>query len=220
MAPVDGLIVVRSTATSNVERVPVDTLTINDISRAIQSDGNYVRTSQRMSVQRQITVNTSIRLTNAMTGVVQSSYSTPKSQKDKARPGFLVGDNMAEADLPAGAEVVQNLLEEQVIDFVGEIVGTHKRGAAVRISTSGNPDCQAGVRYLDSESWSAALESFRRAIDADPSDHRALFGAGVACEMMGRNDDALSYYEKAVGLNGAAMYGQAARRVRNNRNSS
>jgi len=214
MAPVDGLIVVKSTATSNVERVPVDTLTLNDISRAIQSDGNYVRTSQRMSVQRQITLNTSIRLTNAMTGVVQATYSTPKSQTDKARPGFLVGDNMAEANLPPGAEVVQQLLETQAEEFVGAIVGVEASGRPVTIRASGNADCQAGVRYLESESWSMALDAFRRAINANSQDHQALYGAGVACEKLGRYDDALRYFEKAVGLNGSSTYTDAVRRVR------
>ncbi len=217
MAPVDGLIVVKATATSNVERVPVDTFAINDISRAIQTDGEYVRTSQRMSVQRQITVNASMRLTNAMTGEVQASYSSPRSQTDKARPGFLAGDNMAEADLPPGAEVVQKLLEDQVAEFVGEIVGTEVRDRGIRIRASDNPDCQAGVRYVASESWSTALGAFERAIEADPTDHRALFGAGVACEMMHRYDDALDYYEKAVGLDDSSVYAEAVRRVRRKR---
>jgi len=196
----------------------VDTFTFNDISRAIQSDGKYTRTSQRMSVQRQITVSTSIRLTNAMTGVVQSSFSAPKSQTDKSRPGLFVGENMAEADLPAGAVVIENLLEEQVIQFVGEVVGTHKRGEPERISASANPDCRAGVRYLESESWSAALDAFERAIAADPGDHRALFGAGVACEMTNRNDEAIKYYERAVGLSDSSAYARALRRVRSNDN--
>jgi hypothetical protein len=213
MAPVDALLVVKATATSNVERVPVDTFTINDISRAIATDGKYVQTSPRMSVQRQITVNTSMRLTNAITGVVHDSYSSPRSQADMARPGFLVGDNMSEANLPPGGEVVQKLLDQQVEEFVAQIVGAEVDGRAVAIAASNNKDCQMGVRLLAGESWSQALAAFQRAIAANPADHHAQFGAGVASEKLGRLSEALQYYEAALALKGSANYVEAVRRV-------
>jgi len=218
LLPVDAFLVVKSRAAAKVEQVPADTFTIDDVSRAIQSDGNYVRTSQRMSVQRQIEVESSFRLTDAQTGGVHDTYRSTKSQADKARPGFFAGENMAEANLPAAAKVVEDLLERQVEEFIGQLVGIEARGRSMAIAASNNADCKLGVRYLNSESWPEALDAFNRAIAANPSDVQAQFGAGVAAEQMGRYDEALRYYDAALRLKNSPDYSEAVKRVRGKMN--
>lgn len=214
MLPVDALLVVKSTANSKVERVAADTFSIGDISTAIRTEGRVVETSQRQSVARTITVNTSFRLTNATTGQVVDSYSSPKSKRDKARPGFIVGQDMAEADLPPGHELVFNMVENQVQEFLGQLVGVERATAPVRIAASQSKDCQMGVRYLNSQSWGEALDAFKRALSENPSDVQANFGAGVACEMMGQNGEALPYYQAAQRQSSSSVYADAVKRVR------
>lgn len=214
MLPVDALLVAKSTANSKVERVTADTFSIGDISRAIRTDGRVVETSEKQSVARTISVTTSFRLTNATTGQVVDSYSSPKSQRDKARPGFIVGQDMSEADLPPGHELVHRMVEAQVQEFLGQLVGVERPSAPVRIAASQSKDCQMGVRYLNSQSWGDALESFKRALAENPSDLQASFGAGVASEMMGQNGEALTYYQAAQRQSSSSVYADAVKRVR------
>ena len=214
MAPVDALLVVKAMANTSLERVPQETFSVGDISRAISSEGRYVDTSQRMSVQRTITVSSSFRMTNAASGLVHDSYTAPGSKIDKAKPGFIAGNNMAEADLPPGGEVVQGLLDKQVEQFVGRLIGAETKGAPMTIRPSSNPSSVEGVRLLNSQSYPEAFSAFQRALVADPNDHQSAFGAGVACEMMGRYDEALAHYQNAQRLKGDSKYAEGVVRVR------
>ena len=67
----------------------------------------------------------------------------------------------------------------------------------VEAVSSSNPACTQGVRLLRGEMYDEALSRFRDALAARPNDHRAAFGAGVACEASGRYDQALHYYRMA-----------------------
>lgn len=66
------------------------------------------------------------------------------------------------------------------------------------VQSSTNGDCKRGVSYLAMQRWSDAAAAFRLALDADPDDHHALFGLGVAREQDGDPCDAAASYEAAV----------------------
>lgn len=84
------------------------------------------------------------------------------------------------------------------------------------VQSSMNGDCKRGVSFLAMEHWSSAAEAFQLALDADPDDHRALFGLGVAREQDGEPCAAAASYEKAVLLTKARKqsYLDAERRAR------
>ena len=71
-----------------------------------------------------------------------------------------------------------------------------------------------GVKLLRAEMYEEALASFRAALAVDSGDHRAAFGAGVACEAMGQCDSALSFYKQACVGAGSRVYMVARDRMK------
>ncbi|MCH7870560.1 MAG: tetratricopeptide repeat protein [Planctomycetes bacterium] len=63
-----------------------------------------------------------------------------------------------------------------------------------------------------------ALAAFRQALADNRNDHQAAFAAGVACEVLGRYDDALRYYRQACSARNSRRY--LAARDRMNRYGS
>jgi len=61
--------------------------------------------------------------------------------------------------------------------------------------------------------YPGALASFRRAIDAAPGDHAALYNAGVVCEAMGDLRRANRFYRRAARLSDNSTYRTARDRV-------
>ena len=67
---------------------------------------------------------------------------------------------------------------------------------------------------LRAEDFGTSVAMFQAAWGANPNDHRAAYGAGIACESSGRYDDALKWYKR--GLVGAdrATYREARERMK------
>jgi tetratricopeptide (TPR) repeat protein len=60
---------------------------------------------------------------------------------------------------------------------------------------------EEGAKALDERRFGDALESFTTAAAVLPRDPSLCFGAGMAAFMLGRNDDAQAWFEKALKLN-------------------
>lgn len=55
-----------------------------------------------------------------------------------------------------------------------------------------------GRAYYGSGRFSKALEQFTRALDLDPANHYAHFGAGLCLQRLGRLDEALGHLKMAA----------------------
>jgi Tfp pilus assembly protein PilF len=87
------------------------------------------------------------------------------------------------------------------IEMIEGVIGSADADIQIyEVTASSNEDCRRGVKYLDMEHWSEAAEAFRRALDADREDHRALYGLGIAREQEGEVCEAAGHYERAVML--------------------
>lgn len=62
------------------------------------------------------------------------------------------------------------------------------------VESSPDRDCEAGVRALRKGDWEVAITAFDRTLRTSPGDWRALYARGVANEMLGRYEPALSDY--------------------------
>jgi tetratricopeptide (TPR) repeat protein len=70
------------------------------------------------------------------------------------------------------------------------------------------------VKLLRAESYREAISAFQAAIGEDQNDHRAAFGAGVACEATGQYESALKYYKQACAGEDNRAYADARDRMK------
>ena len=67
---------------------------------------------------------------------------------------------------------------------------------------------------LRAEGYEDAVALFKAALSDKGNDHRAAFGAGVACEAAGRYDEALSFYRRACAGRDDPAYREARDRMK------
>jgi tetratricopeptide (TPR) repeat protein len=84
------------------------------------------------------------------------------------------------------------------------------------VQSSGNGSCQQGVRELRNQQWDKALTAFQQALLDNPDDHHAHFGMGLACEELGKLDQALEHFQAAnrIPRQPIGMYATSVERVR------
>ena len=133
---------------------------------------------------------------DATTGKEGESSVSQHQGTDETRVSPFFGSGKTEADLTPRDRIIGTLVERGAREFVGKLVPRVVR-QRITLKSSSHDDCEAGVRLLRADMYEEALARFRAALADDPNDHRALFGAGVTCELMGRYDEALRYYRLA-----------------------
>jgi hypothetical protein len=70
--------------------------------------------------------------------------------------------------------------------------------AAPLPALAADPDVQAGFDALQAGDGAKAATAFRRALADDPKDPAALYGAGAAAHLLGRERDAMSWLKQAL----------------------
>ena len=158
-----------------------------------------VDTEEVSTVTRNLTVQTEFKLVDTSNNQVWSHYSPPTySGTDRTKSSALFGSSSTEADLTPQDRIIGGLVERAARKFISQLMPCRIDVHVVALS-SRQPDCVAGVRLVRAEAYEDAVARFRAALGADPDDHRAAFGAGVACEASGRYDEALKFYRRACG---------------------
>src|SRR5579884_2226658 len=61
-------------------------------------------------------------------------------------------------------------------------------------------DVSNGLKALDEKRYDAAIESFTKAIAADPKDYAAHFNLALAYSLTGRNAQAASQYRETLAI--------------------
>ncbi len=94
----------------------------------------------------------------------------------------------------AGCAQVEHTVRGPVEAIVAVPTAIEGRADKLVVEASPDRDCQAGVRALRNSQWEVAITAFDRSLRSDPADYRALYARGVANEMLGRFEAALSDY--------------------------
>jgi len=176
--------------------------------------GGDVQTEEVETVQRNMTVQTEFKLIDLSNGRVWEHFSPrPYRATERTKASPIFGSSQTEAALTPTDQIVATLVERGAREFVSRLMRCRIE-AEVEVESSGNKNCAQGVRLLRAESFDDALVSFESALQDDPGDHRAAFGAGVACEALGRYDGAAKYYQQALVGQDNAKYRDGRERMK------
>jgi hypothetical protein len=176
--------------------------------------GTDIRTEEVETVTRNMTVQTEFKLVDTANNKVWDHYS-PKTYRatDRTKASPIFGSSRTEAELTPRDAIIATLVEQAAREFISRLMPC-RIDVEVDVPSSGNPNCVQGVKLLRAEMYEEALSSFRAALAVDSGDHRAAFGAGVACEAMGQYDSALSFYKQACVGAGSRVYMEARDRMK------
>jgi hypothetical protein len=173
-----------------------------------------VRTSEVETVTRAMTVQTDFKLLDTANNQVWEQYSPrPYQSTDRTKASPIFGSSRTEAELTPQDQIIATLVEKAAEEFVSKLMPVRIQIDAV-VESSGNADCVQGVRMLRAEAYQDAISLFQSALAANPSDHQAAYGAGVAAEAAGDFNRALAFYQQACAGKDDADYREARDRVK------
>ena len=178
-------------------------------SRSLDIDTREIET-----VTRTLTVQTDFKLIDTSNNQVLAQHSSrPYTATHRTRASLLFGSSQTEAELTPQDEIIAGLVNAAAREFISQLLPC-RIDVDTRVVSSHNERCIQGVRFLRGELWKEARSSFRSALAANPGDHRAAYGAGVAYEASGRYDDALRYYRRACAGADREKYRTARDRIK------
>ena len=173
-----------------------------------------VDTREVETVTRNVTVQTEFKLVDSRNGQVWAHYSPGTySATEATKSSFLFGSAQTEAALTPVDRIALPLVQQAAQGFVCQLMKC-RVDVSAKIGSSSNKNCVEGVRMLRAEMWDAALNNFKIALAEKSNDHRAAYGAGLACEATGRYDEALKYYRLACAGDEATTYSVARDRMK------
>ena len=176
--------------------------------------GTDIRTKEVQTVLRNITVQTDFKLIDTSNNKVWLEYSPrPCCKRDQTKANPIFGSSKTEAELTPRDTIIAALVEREAREFISQLMPC-RIAVGAQVESSRNGDCMHGVRMLRAEAFDDALSSFEAALAAKPDDHRAAYGAGVACEASGRYDGALRFYNQACAGKDEPDYRNARDRVK------
>jgi tetratricopeptide (TPR) repeat protein len=168
--------------------------------------GGSVDTTEVETVTRNITVQADFKLVDSATGKNWITHSPkPYNRTDRTEASPFFGSSQTEAELTPRDEIIAAAVEQGARQFVSKFVACGVK-YEIEVESSGNAACCNAVKYLRGDMYEEAIGLFKAALAEDIEDDRAAFGAGVACEALGRYTEALDYYKRACVLNPEAAY--------------
>ncbi len=170
------------------------------------------RSEKVRTVARDLSIK-GVVILSKLDGRAQFTHRVDATQLDEEEAGALMGSDKSERDLPAQSQVVSGMITAIAREVVGALIGLEAPPIEEHIKSSSNENCRNGVVLLAAEDWEGALREFKAALAMDPEDDRAYYGAGLACEKLGRMDEAFNNYSKAYGFENEDEYEAARRRV-------
>jgi len=176
--------------------------------------GTDIRTKEVETVSRTMTVQTAFKLVDTANNMIWEHYSPrPYTGTDKTKASPIFGSSQTEAELTPQDEIIATLVGRAVQEFISRLMPCRIDVDTVVLS-SGNKSCIEGVKMLRAEMYDEAVAMFKAALANNPDDHRAAYGAGVACEASGRHPEALRFYKRACAGADIAMYREALDRAK------
>ncbi len=176
--------------------------------------GTDVRTEEVDTVSRTMTVQSEFKLIDTADNRVWEHYSpNTYTGTDKTKASPIFGSSRTEAELTPQDTIIATLIERAAREFISRLMPCRIDVDAVVVS-SNNKHCVQGVKMLRGEMYDEAVSMFKTAWVANSDDHRAAYGAGVACEASGRYDEALRFYKRACAGADSARYREARDRMK------
>ncbi len=171
-------------------------------------------TEEVETVTRNMTVQTEFKLIDSANGRVWEHFS-PKTYRatDRTKASPIFGSSKTEAELTPQDQIIGSLVELGAREFVSKLMPC-RIDVETEVESSGNKNCIEGVRLLRAEAYREAIAAFQAAMAEDPNDHRAAYGAGVACEATGQFEAGLKYYNKACAGEDNRVYSDARDRMK------
>ncbi len=175
--------------------------------------GGSVQTREVDKTSRSITVQTAFKLVDTTTSENWATHSpSPYQQTDKTKVSPFFGSAKTEEAMTPRDEIIAAAVESGAREFVSKMIPCTVR-YEVQLESSGQENCARGVSYLRGDMPTEAIGQFKAALMENPDDSQAAFAAGVACEMMGRYQEALGYYKQACVLEDDPNYVVARKRM-------
>ena len=173
-----------------------------------------IDTEEVETVTRNMTVQTEFKLVDTANNKVWDHHS-PRTftATDRTKASPIFGSSATEAELTPQDRIIATLVEQGAREFISRLMPCRIDADAV-VMSSNNKNCAEGVRMLRGEMYDQALSVFKAALADDGNDHRAAFGAGVACEASGRYDEALRFFQRACAGADMAKYREARDRMK------
>lgn len=173
-----------------------------------------IRTEEVQTVTRNMTVQSEFKLVDARGNVWEHFSPGTLQRTDATKASPIFGSSRTAANLPPEDRIVYDMVAQAAQRFVSILIPC-RIDIATEVFSSNNASCAEGVRWLRARDYNTALSAFESALAADSNDHRAAFGAGLACEATGQYDRALSYYRRATAAPGGnnPVYQEALDRV-------
>ena len=176
-----------------------------------------VSTTEVEKVKRNMTVQTDFRLTDAATSKNWATWAPrPYRATEETKPSPFFGSSKTEAELTPRDQIIGTLVERGAREFCSQFIPCEVE-YEVELESSGNEACEQGVKLLRGDMYEEALMQFEAAIAENCEDHQALFAAGVTCEKLGRYDEALDFYKKALMQKCEVEYTEAKKRMAANK---
>jgi len=171
-------------------------------------------TEEVETVTRNMTVQTEFKLIDSANGRVWEHFS-PKTYgaTDRTKASPIFGSSKTEAELTPQDQIIGSLVERGAREFVSKLMPC-RIDVETEVESSGNKNCVEGVKLLRAEAYREAISAFQAAMAEDPNDHRAAYGAGVACEATGQFEAGLKYYNKACAGEDNRTYADARDRMK------
>lgn len=175
--------------------------------------GVEANTREVTGYQRTMTVQTEYKLLDNANNKVWSLKAGTYTATDETRPASpIYGSNRGLGDLPPEDQIIAALVDQGAREFVSDLMAC-RINVSASIKSSGSKECADGVNMLRAGAWAEALASFQAALAKNGRDHRAAFGAGLACEAMGDGERALGFYRTALAGANDAQYAAARARM-------
>ncbi len=182
--------------------------------RGWRAGGVDIETSEVETVTRTLTVQTEFKLIDTADNQVWE-HSNPRTftatNRTKVSPIF--GSSQTEAALTPQDEIIASLVNRGAREFISRLMPC-RIDVDTEVLSSTNQSCIEGVRMLRGEMFDEAVGMFKHAISMNSDDHRAAYGAGVACEATGQYDSALRYYKRACAGANSSKYLEARDRLK------
>ena len=126
-----------------------------------------------------------------------------------------IAQSIALADVAptTSPDSIRSLLSKLIESFLAEIY-PDQAVLARKMATGWTKYDRQGRKLADIGDYTNALKSFRKAIDARPDDHAALYNAGLVCEALGDYSRAGQFYQRAMKLSDNIDYKTAYNRIK------
>lgn len=181
--------------------------------RTSYNRGQRVKEQPKSNGEKQFAVQAEFKLVDGRTNKVWERYAPRTYRLSENVHVEPILETNKQSKFNQQDKIIARLMEKVTTEFISRIMPTQIHVDAL-VQSSRNGNCKKGVSLLKSKNWKQAMLSFKLALKENPNDHQAAYGAGIACEAMGKFNQAVSFYRHACAGANNPEYREARDRVK------